>query len=308
MIEAAADRGLFQRYADGSSQIPRPSIEWLKRIVADEARPPQSLSLPTYGLALQVLRMYFGVTWSERHIMDDSAPRGFLNQWDDGGFRTNASFRRIIDLAEMLVNMQNIPFIHNCMDQVQAGAIESAFAELEVGKILFSAGKTFRYVTPVGKAKSDFDIAINLYDLMWVCADVKAKIESTAISSGTIVKSLKRARSQLPDNFPGVVFLKLPSDWFTSPTIKLVTEGVGRFFNDTRHVVTVMAYFSHDRLQHGRVRTSLETAEYYNIKNRFGLGQMHLASGADPLVRKSWIDFEDLVGTELFGFPPLRRV
>jgi hypothetical protein len=43
-----------------------------------------------------------------------------------------------------------------------------------------------------------------------VCAETKAKSETTAPRPKSILRSIHHAREQLPDNEPGVIFIKVP--------------------------------------------------------------------------------------------------
>ena len=72
-----------------------------------------------------------------------------------------------------------------------------------------------------------------------------AKIEATEFSVRTIDATLEHARSQLPNDRPGIVFLKLPPRWLEMPRFAEICVAVARdFLRTTRRVVSVKYYTS----------------------------------------------------------------
>ncbi len=214
--------------------------------------------LLTYALAVEIIRGYLGHSWILTHILSGPDPTGFFrNQWqtaperDDNDMRIGVS--RLNSLAEMLLNMAHVPGFSGVRRRMASGDIEPTFTELEVGKNLCFIEKPFRYVETSGVPKADYDIEF-LHLGYLVCADAKCKLEETRKSENSVLHSLKQARTQLPDNKPGVIFLKVPYTWINESNLDgfddfmaIVTE---RFFlghksyRGTCQVVCVSAYTS----------------------------------------------------------------
>ena len=85
----------------------------------------------------------FGQKWTDENVGPARKSGGFLkNDFADGDEAAAAAhFMRVTALAEMLLNLQHVPGYQECASQLTAAAqIESTFAELEVGKLLYLWG------------------------------------------------------------------------------------------------------------------------------------------------------------------------
>ena len=71
-------------------------------------------------------------------------------------------------------------------------------------------------------------------------ADTKCKIDSTVLSKNTILNALKEARSQLPDDQPGIVLIKFPANWLKADGhVGTTLEATNEFFRANTRVVSV---------------------------------------------------------------------
>ena len=128
---------------------------------------------------------------------------------------------RIVDLAELLINLQHVVGFDDCIKRMELGDIEATYAELDLGRMLYQSDIDFRFVTTTGTKGDDYDIEIVLKDGTVVCADAKCKIEATQLSERTVVNSLHQARTQFPSDKPSVIFVKMPPRWADErPTLK----------------------------------------------------------------------------------------
>jgi hypothetical protein len=93
------------------------------------------------------------------------------------------------------------------------GQIEATFAELEVGKLLFIHKVDFEFNTRTNIRRRDYDLRIRCPNGREAVADTKCKEESGQPSQSTINHSLDRARQQLTDQPPDIVFVKVPRLW-----------------------------------------------------------------------------------------------
>ncbi len=110
---------------------------------------------------------------------------------------------RVIDLAELLINLKDIEGFTECISRMRAAdSPEPRLAELHIAKMLYINRWPFRFVKPQGKRGNDYDLEIICHNQVR-CGDTKCKIESTELSSETITATLKNSRTQLPPEGPG---------------------------------------------------------------------------------------------------------
>jgi hypothetical protein len=72
-------------------------------------------------------------------------------------------------------------------------------------------------VKPTGVTGTDYDVDIIYPNGLHVCGDAKCKVEGTDFNVKSIGYSLSKARKQLPDDRPGIVFVKIPPRWYSEP-------------------------------------------------------------------------------------------
>jgi hypothetical protein len=226
-------------------------------LVGDEALldtiskfPPDIRSAPdkrAFWLALAVIRHFFGPDWVEENIgLGNKAP-GFLRliSSDDDKVESERSAFKIADLGEVLLNLQEIDGIDLPLGKMRNGEIEAGYAELDLGRMLYASGVTFRYVKPQQKRGLDYDVEITLPDGCVVCADAKCKIETTAFSEHTVKNSLQTARKQFPEDRPSIIFVKVPAQWLEQKSIgKSLNDIAKEFLRGTGRIVSVKFYIS----------------------------------------------------------------
>jgi hypothetical protein len=204
--------------------------------------------------AMMIVKEFLGLDWMQRHVTGTGAPTDFFkNDWSTEA-RANMHKLRLIYLAEFLINLQFVPNFKELLAKFKENdLIEATFAELEVGRIIFLNRVPFRFVRATGKKKSDYDLELCVGGIA-TAADTKCKLETTSRSVDTVLGSLKAARSQLPDDKPGMIFVKVPQTWNPSGTddgiLKDMREISDAFFigrgayKGTKHVVAVNFYLS----------------------------------------------------------------
>jgi hypothetical protein len=167
------------------------------------------------GAANAVIAHFLGHDWFLAHIRHDTAQPGFLRLDFSSDARREATVFRVVELAENLLNLQQIDGFEACVAQMRAGAekIESTCAELDVGRFLYIHDVGFRFVVPQLKKGADYDLDVIYPDGLAVAADTKCKFEATAINPVSLRNSLVKARKQLPPDRPGIIFIKVPRVW-----------------------------------------------------------------------------------------------
>jgi hypothetical protein len=223
------------------------------------------------ALATGVLRAFMGAEWVEQHIISDDRKKGFLSIDETEPHRKEISFFRVMDLAEVIYNLQPVPGFDECITRMRDGDIEGTYAELDFGRMLYLNKVPFRFVVPQGKTGTDYDIEIEYPQGVIASADAKCKIEGTEFSENTIKNSLSKARKQLPDNIPGIVFVKVPPSWISEGDRVQATLTTARdFLRGTRRVVSVKFYSSPITLANNVLRHDHAYKEISNPRTDFG--------------------------------------
>jgi hypothetical protein len=104
----------------------------------------------SFFLAGSVVRVFLGEKWLDRHVMPSKHKRGFLTIDASSPQALDISAYRIIDLAEILYNLQDVSGFDECISRMRDGDIEGAYAELDFGRMLYLNSIKFRYVAPQG--------------------------------------------------------------------------------------------------------------------------------------------------------------
>src|SRR5229473_800233 len=152
----------------------RQLLEWIDRLPDEIANDD---SKRAFVLSLFVAKHFFDREWFYQHVAVENPTPGFLRVVAGHGVETQRSTFKIVDFAELLLNLQDIEGIDACLDRMRHGNIEGTYAELDFGRMLYVSNVNFRYVETSGVKGDDYDIEIILPDGVAVCADAKCKIE-----------------------------------------------------------------------------------------------------------------------------------
>jgi hypothetical protein len=226
-------------------------------------------------LASAVLRAYLGQKWWDRHVMPNRKKKGFVTIDKSTPLLFDISAYRIMDLAEILFNLQYVQGFDECISRMRAGDIEGTHAELDLGRMLFLNQIRFRYVIPSGaKGGINYDVEIIYPNGTVVCGDAKCNIETTEFREKTIDDRLEKARSQLPDGRPGIIFLKFPPRWMAIPDFDNRLIAVARdFLRTTNRIVSVKFYTSSIAYIDGALKFQHAGKEVSNPITDFGCFQ-----------------------------------
>jgi hypothetical protein len=220
--------------------ISRASIRsLLRRSTADDP------TITVYHTAKYILSDILGREWVARHIekRSEGVESFFRSAFSDGA-EAALHVVRVISLAEMMVNLQHVHGYSECASQLKnPHQIESTYAELEVGKLLFLHGVRFEFNQPTKIKGQDFDLRIWCSNGREAVADTKCKEETGQPSANTIRNSLDRARGQLPAHQPGFVFIKVPRIWIEDEGYAASLNDIAsNFMKGTGRVVSVKFY------------------------------------------------------------------
>jgi hypothetical protein len=131
---------------DDALGIPIVSRAWVRnifrRVITDDPH------IRLYHTARYILAEVFGEDWINENVGPARPPGGFLKNAFANETDAAAHFMRVTTLAEMILNLQRISGYSECASQLKTAAqIESTFAELEVGKLLYLYGIPFEFNT-----------------------------------------------------------------------------------------------------------------------------------------------------------------
>ncbi len=244
----------------------------------------------TIVLANTVIAHFLGKDWLDANTRPDPAKAGFLRLDFSSDQRREATAFRVIEFAENLFNLQNIEGFDSCISQMQSGAekVESTCAELDFGRLLYIHDVGFRFVAPQMKKGGDFDYEVIYPDGLIVPADAKCKFETTEINPDSIRNSLRKARTQLPDDRASIIFMKVPQSWISSIDTAISMVDVGQeFFRNTGRVISIKFYVSVLDTVNNMVRHRHAFREITNASSRFNDGR-NWDLFADQPVPSSW--------------------
>jgi hypothetical protein len=225
------------------------------------------------SLASGVLRVFLRSEWVEKHVISDDSKKGFLSIRDDDPVKREISFFRVMDLAEILFNLQRVPGFDECLDRMRRGDIEGALAEFNIGRMLFLNKVPFRFVIPQGVKKKDYDFDILCPNGQAACADAKCKIDETTFSEGGIKEALKKARGQLPNEKPGIIFVKVPEHYLSDPLFQMQSIQIAeRFLGGVTRIASVKYYVEPIQFANNVMRIELAYKELSNPRTDFGDG------------------------------------
>ena len=167
---------------------------------------------------------------------------------------------RMITLAELLLNMQDVKGFSECLSLLVDGRLEAAFAELDVGRVLSYSNVRFGFNVRTGQLKSDYDLNVFFRNGERGCAETKCKIEGKTITAKSVLNTLQHARKQLPNDEPGVIFLRMPEAWMRNIKAEEdITPAVKGFMRGTRTVVAVEIFSTGSiTLGHGSIVRRLQ--------------------------------------------------
>jgi len=147
----------------------------------------------------------------EAHIRHDAPKPGFLRIDFSSDRRRETTVFRVVELAESLFNLQHIEGFDACIAQM-IGELKNRVNVRRIGlrTILIYQQRRFSLCSSADEEGSDYDVEVFYPDGFVVPADAKCKFETTEINPQSILHSLKKAKKQLPDDRPCIIFMKVP--------------------------------------------------------------------------------------------------
>jgi hypothetical protein len=195
-------------------------------------------------IANEIAVHYLGDHWYSRYVKHTS-PHAKYFMVDNSASRqvVMTGIMRWLEFAETLLNLQSITGFEIVLDELFNGKIEPAYAELEIARMLAMFGWKFHFVPPIGGAKQNYDLEIFYPDGYKVCAETEAKIEATAPRARSISTSIRHSRKQLPDDAPGVIFIRVPERWVRDTELaERIKDVANGYLNQSEHIRSIKFY------------------------------------------------------------------
>jgi hypothetical protein len=259
---------------------------------------PPSPEAMQYEMSATLLRAYVGDEWCDRNLAAAAAAEPYLTPKSTDAFEAMKIQARVVALGEMVFNLQHVPGGRERVARIARSSLEVAVSDLEAARLLALNGHSFRFVPERGVKGADYDIELSR-ELTTLCCESKCKLEATVLSEATIFNSLRNAADQLPNDAPGVVFVKLPESWVRSSTIAASAPAAlrGFFSRSGRTVEVVLHWEEWEATNSGGVVRLAKYREEVNKSSRF------FAPGLVPLFRPwssiwtptKWIRFTDAI-------------
>jgi hypothetical protein len=188
--------------------------------------------------AIAVFRAFFGEDWLIARLRNP-----FIRPPIGAPIDEYKPVDRIVTLAELLVNLQEVPGFEWCLGEVRTDSVESGLAKLAAAGMLRRRAIPFHFVVPRGHLGQDYD-AEALIGATRVAIEMKAKVEGREPSSSSVLETLRRARDQFPQDTPNVVFLRVPGAWGeSSEGRQAIVEGVEQQFRNSATVGMVVSHW-----------------------------------------------------------------
>jgi hypothetical protein len=241
----------------------------------------------SFWLSVAIIKHFLGLDWANQHMSPEGYRPGFLRVIPGYSAETQMSAFKVVDFAELLWNLETVPSFDLCLERLKCADIESTYAELDLGRMLYCGDVDFRFVKPQQIKGADYDIEIALPD--WtVCADAKCKIETTEFSIETVQNSLVHARKQFPKGRPSFIFVKTPARWFNDIAVAVTLMDIARdFFRQTGRIVSIKYYMTDLVHRNGMLGHTHGFKELSNPNNRFDPTR-NWDMFAEPFETTSW--------------------
>ncbi len=253
-----------------------------------------------YGLSAEVLIHLLGKYWVGDNVFGNKPLDEFLRSKPSSKLDRYKMTDRLVEVAEMLFNFQQIKGIENIIEKIKNDRVEPYFAELQSAKLIHLNDVEFYFNSPSNKKGLDYDAVILDQDKHIPC-EFKCKIEDTNFSKNTISQVLKNARKQLPKQTSSIIFIKIPEQWtFQENVQELFLDSIKEFFRRTTRVFSIVYYWEEwEVLPSGQ---SLRMVRYNELLNPNSTSKLNKILKNKEINRSipNWTYFSDLI-KEKFG-------
>ncbi|MBT2533948.1 hypothetical protein J7E83_17815 [Arthrobacter sp. ISL-48] len=208
-------------------------------------------------LAHESVRTHMGQDWYEANIRSiGPASRGYLYPDTEGTAARLISRHRVQQLGMRLHQLQAHPWFDRFLSHMSTSQLSGSAFEADILTALMAMPGQVVRTEEAGKRGQDFDISVNM-GTRRIPVEVKTKDDDTPFSERTVVKTVKKASSQLPVGEQAVLFLRIPAAWIGPGLDEPYTDAL---FDATRQSSKIAAVITvvdkthiHEGTSRGRV-------------------------------------------------------
>lgn len=132
------------------------------------------------------------------------------------------------------------------IEDIRNAEIEASFFELSLAAIFVQNGYKLRFVKPSGRKQEDYDFDVSV-DHKWIAVEAKTRRNGPIENASTIRNALKKARSQLPIDRPGVIGISIASEYdgcrLGKHSIHTIEQEIHEFLHKTSRVNKVIVFY-----------------------------------------------------------------
>lgn len=234
-----------------------------------------------------IIRYFLGDDWFRDHLLPNSQPKSFLRPKFSSAQADPYYSARILELAEMLLNLQFVAGFRRCLEHLAPKQMQSGLAELQIGQVLRSRGVPFRYVEE--DDQTTVDVVFQMPNGVEAFGEIKCKEEDTPYSDATLAHALRKARQQIGEGNAGVVFVKVPSAWVE------ISQGHATERANIRLPDAIRAAADDAMRSSSRIKKVIFHVVHYAYDPAWGIGATHATMEmTNPRNCEPWVD--DLLG------------
>jgi hypothetical protein len=196
-----------------------------------------------FAMAQEVILTTLGPEWWRANcLIESKKPDPFLKTKGTSEDDRFDFQDRVVRLGHMLYSLQKCAGFETFIASLKLRDLEPTFFELQVAHLLDNSGYEVQFVEQKGHKGEDYDLIAVIKDVP-VHIEAKSKRSGEITSSRALLRTLDKARGQLPPAGPGVIFLSIPEVWTRHKDAKDKTRNlIESFFRNTQrvnHVVIV---------------------------------------------------------------------
>jgi hypothetical protein len=249
-----------------------------------------------YSAAVFIIRRFLGEAWCSETLFGNRDPYLANTSGPCGDFKFQD---RVTSLGELLLNLRRIDGFASRVTDLKTVSLETAVAELDGAQLLASNAIPFRFVKPGGLLKGDdYDVEAIIEERVVAC-EMKAKLERVAPNWKSVRNTVHQARTQLPKDRAGILFVKVPEAWGASSEGRAALDlGIKRGLSGTGRITFVVAHWERWQLgKDGSAARAVVSKTFGNPCSRHELKSFANAIGSRSslFLGRQWIRLEHVV-------------
>ncbi|HWX65424.1 MAG TPA: hypothetical protein VNZ27_03250 [Rhodanobacter sp.] len=203
----------------------------------------RGVEIPIFQLAEIVVLEALGLDWFDRFERYLTERKDLRELPGDLADRERAVSR--VRIGHMIYLLQSCDGFVDRIEEFRTAEIEASFFELNFASLFVQNGYTVRFVKPSGRKQEDYDFDV-LVDHKWIAVEAKTRRNGPLKDANTIRNALKKARSQLPVDRPGVIGISIASEYeghnLGEHAIQVIEQEIHEFLHKTSRVNKVIVF------------------------------------------------------------------